>query len=76
MDVLIQVYADIKEEWDSIDSISSYLLDNFIPYTLRMEVIHNKNEHVAIYRAEITEQDATILTLKFPNIIIITINRL
>jgi hypothetical protein len=74
VDVIIQVYADIEEEWQVVESVSGYLLDNFIPYNLRMEVIHGKTEHIAIYRAEITEQDATVLTLKYPNLRIITVN--
>lgn len=74
MDAVIQVYADTEEEWESVESVSSYLLNNFIPYSLRMEIIHGKSEHVAIYRATITEQDAMFLTLKYPNITIIPVN--
>jgi len=73
VDVVIEVYTDI-EEWDSAESVGSYLYENLIPYTLRMEVIHSRNQHIAIYRAKITKEESVFLTLKYPNLRILPVN--
>lgn len=64
MDVIIQEYNKNIE-----DSVESFLIENNIPYNL-----DTKLRIVSIYRTQITEQEAIVLTLKYPNIVIVTVN--
>jgi len=62
---------DITEPWD-LDVIGDYLINNNVSYSVRAGVQNGFN--VATYRADIVNEDASFLLLKYPSVLFNKVN--
>lgn len=75
----LRTYYNIAELWTDERDVGNYLFENKIRYDLRVTteidfeidlswMATRKDKHIAIYTAQLTEEEALFIKLSFPNL--------